>query len=98
MKTVQEEEAVARQQISSEELYTQVRRLVAEEYGVDIELVKPNSDLDDNLGGRGNNIDIWEFIWSLEVRYKIDIPMGEVGTVKELADYIKKHQIKSRHA
>lgn len=80
---------MARQRIPSEELYTQVRQLVAEEYGVDVEVVTPDTDLDDDLGGRGDGIDIWEFLWSLEVRFKIDIPLSAVGTVKDLADGIE---------
>ena len=87
---------MANEQNSSEDLYAQVRRLVAEEYCVDVDVVKLDTYLDDDLGGIGNCIDIWEFIWSLEVRYNIEIPIAEVGTVRDVSDYIRKHRIRKQ--
>ncbi len=41
-----------------------VRKFVAEYHGVDIELVTPETDLDETLEGKSNEyIDWWEFIY-----------------------------------
>ena len=69
-----------------------VREFVAKYYGVEIGLVTPETDLDETLEGKSNEyIDCWEFMYYLGKEFNIEIPMQEIGTIEQTAEYIGKH-------
>lgn len=55
-----------------------VTQFVAEFYGVEPQLVTPETDLDETLGGLGNEyIDWWEFVSYLGEEFNIEIPIED---------------------
>jgi acyl carrier protein len=69
-----------------------VQSLVVEQLGVDVEEVKPNSSLVDDLGA--DDLDLVEFVMSVEERFSIEIPDEAADKMlreSDVTDYVWSH-------
>ncbi|MBI2059910.1 MAG: acyl carrier protein [Nitrospirae bacterium] len=70
-----------------------VREIIAEQLGMDVDEVKIDSSIVDDLGA--DSLDIVEMMMSLEEEFGIEIPEDQaekIKTVKDVTGYIKQHQ------
>jgi len=70
-----------------------VKAIIAEQLGVDIEQVKPETSFVDDLGA--DSLDTVELVMALEEEFGIEIPDEEaekIATVQDAIDYVSEHQ------
>jgi acyl carrier protein len=70
-----------------------VKAIIAEQLGVDIEQVKPETSFVDDLGA--DSLDTVELVMALEEEFGIEIPDEEaekISTVQDAIDYVSEHQ------
>jgi acyl carrier protein len=70
-----------------------VKAIIAEQLGVDIEQVKPDTSFVDDLGA--DSLDTVELVMALEEEFGIEIPDEEaekITTVQDAIDYVLEHQ------
>ena len=70
-----------------------VKAIIAEQLGVDIEQVKPETSFVDDLGA--DSLDTVELVMALEEEFGIEIPDEEaekITTVQDAIDYVLEHQ------
>lgn len=70
-----------------------VREIMAEQLGMDVEEVKPEASIVDDLGA--DSLDIVEMMMALEEEFGIEIPEDQaekIHTVKDAIGFIKEHQ------
>ena len=70
-----------------------VKKIVAEQLGVNETEIKNESSFVDDLGA--DSLDTVELVMALEEEFETEIPDEEaekITTVREAIDYIKKHQ------
>lgn len=75
--------------MNANEVYNQVKELVASELKVSAEEIKPESDFTKDLNA--DSLDVVEFIMALEEKFDIKIPDEEtekIKTVQNVVDYI----------
>lgn len=67
-----------------------IRIMIAEQLGIDVEEVKAESSLQDDLNA--DSLDLFELVVSLEEEYGIEIPSGDlekVETVNDIVEYLE---------
>lgn len=68
-----------------------VKELVAEQLGVDITDLKPETSLKDDLGA--DSLDLFQIIMSLEEEFGIEIPTEDtenINTIGDIEAYLEK--------
>lgn len=74
----------------SEVIFGKVKKIVAEQLGVDEEQVKPDASFANDLGA--DSLDTVELVMALEEEFEIEIPdeaAEGIGTVQAAVDFIK---------
>jgi acyl carrier protein len=74
----------------SEEVFEKVKKIVAEQLGVDEADVKPEASFANDLGA--DSLDTVELVMALEEEFDIEIPdeaAESIGTVQAAVDFIK---------
>ncbi len=72
--------------------FEKVKRVLAEQLGVDESIITPDSSFVDDLGA--DSLDIVELIMGLETEFDIEIPdedAEKIDTVGDAVEYIKEH-------
>lgn len=72
--------------------FEKVKRVLAEQLGVDESIITPDSSFVDDLGA--DSLDIVELIMGLETEFDIEIPdedAEKIATVGDAVEYIKEH-------
>lgn len=72
--------------------FEKVRKVLAEQLGVDESVVTPDASFVDDLGA--DSLDIVELIMGLETEFDIEIPdedAEKIATVGDAVEYIKDH-------
>lgn len=72
--------------------FEKVRKVLAEQLGVDESVVTPDASFVDDLGA--DSLDIVELIMGLETEFDIEIPdedAEQIATVGDAVEYIKEH-------
>lgn len=67
-----------------------IRIMIAEQLGIDMDEVKAESNLQDDLDA--DSLDLFELVMSLEEEYGIEIPsedMEKVKTVNDIVEYLE---------
>ena len=67
-----------------------VKEIIAEQLGIEIDQIKPESKFVDDLGA--DSLDVVELIMAFEEAFDIEIPdedAEKIQTVKDVIDYIK---------
>ncbi|ASC72183.1 Acyl carrier protein [Halomicronema hongdechloris C2206] len=74
----------------SEDVFATVKKIVAEQLGVDESEVKPEASFANDLGA--DSLDTVELVMALEEEFDIEIPdeaAESIGTVQAAVDFIK---------
>ncbi len=74
----------------SEEIFGKVKKIVAEQLGVEEDQVKPEASFANDLGA--DSLDTVELVMALEEEFEIEIPdeaAEGIGTVQAAVDFIK---------
>ncbi|MCG8368040.1 MAG: acyl carrier protein [Pseudanabaenales cyanobacterium] len=74
----------------SEEIFGKVKKIVAEQLGVEEEQVKPEASFANDLGA--DSLDTVELVMALEEEFEIEIPdeaAEGIGTVQAAVEFIK---------
>ncbi len=67
-----------------------VKEIIADQLGVDIEQIKPESKFVDDLGA--DSLDVVELIMAFEEEFDVEIPdedAEKIATVQDVLDYIE---------
>ncbi len=67
-------------------IFEKVRDLVAEQLGVSKDMIKPESNILEDLGA--DSLDIIEMLMTLEDEYGITIPDEKISQVKTIAEIV----------
>ncbi|MFH1468901.1 MAG: acyl carrier protein [Pseudomonadota bacterium] len=76
-----------------DDIVARVKRLIAENLGVNVEEVRPDASFIDDLGA--DSLDIVELVMAIEKEFDIEIPdeeAEEISTVQDAIDYIQGHR------
>jgi len=74
-------------------LFEQIRDLIADRLGVDVDKVTPEASFKDDLGA--DSLDLVELVMELEDEFDLEISdedAEKINTVQDVLDYIKAHQ------
>ncbi|HHW02905.1 MAG TPA: acyl carrier protein [Thermoanaerobacterales bacterium] len=74
------------------EILDKVKRIIAEQLGIDEDEVVPEASFIDDLGA--DSLDIVELIMAFEEEFDLEIPdedAEKIKTVQNVIDYIKNH-------
>lgn len=72
---------------------SKVKEIVAEQLGVDISELKPETSLKDDLNA--DSLDLFQIIMSLEEEFEIEIPTEDtenINTIGDIEAYIEKRK------
>ncbi|MDJ1175106.1 acyl carrier protein [Roseofilum capinflatum] len=75
----------------SDSTFEKVKKIVAEQLGVDAETIKPESSFAEDLGA--DSLDTVELVMALEEEFDTEIPdeaAEKIATVQAAVDYIEK--------
>ncbi|MBV6627779.1 MAG: acyl carrier protein [Cyanobacteria bacterium J06641_2] len=75
--------------MSQAEIFEKVKKIVAEQLGVEDEKITPNANFANDLGA--DSLDTVELVMALEEEFDIEIPdeaAEKITTVQEAVDYI----------
>ncbi|AFY56073.1 acyl carrier protein [Rivularia sp. PCC 7116] len=75
--------------MSQAEIFDKVKKIVAEQLGVEDEKITPNANFANDLGA--DSLDTVELVMALEEEFDIEIPdeaAEKITTVQEAVDYI----------
>lgn len=67
--------------------FNKVKEIVAEQLGVDQELLKDNTSLKDDLNA--DSLDLFQIIMSLEEEFNIEIPTEDTESIATIGDIEK---------
>ena len=70
--------------------FEKIRDIVAEQFGINAETVKPDTAFVDDLGA--DSLDVVELIMAMEETFDIEVPdlqADQIVTVQDAVDYIK---------
>ena len=76
--------------MSQAEIFENVKKIVADQLGVEDEKIKPTANFANDLGA--DSLDTVELVMALEEAFDIEIPdeaAEKITTVQEAVDYIK---------
>ena len=71
-------------------MFQQVQKVIAEQLNIDVDRVKPESRLIEDL--ETDSLDVVELVTELEMNYDIEIPdeaMTTLATVQDVVNYIE---------
>lgn len=71
-------------------MFQQVQKVIAEQLNIDVDRVKPESRLIEDL--EADSLDVVELVTELEMNYDIEIPdeaMTTLATVQDVVNYIE---------
>lgn len=74
-------------------LFEQIRELIADRLGVEVDKVTPEASFKDDLGA--DSLDLVELVMELEDEFDLEISdedAEKINTVQDVLDYIKAHQ------
>ncbi|MBE3594292.1 MAG: acyl carrier protein [Candidatus Carbobacillus altaicus] len=74
-------------------LFEQIRDLIADRLGVEVEKITPEASFKDDLGA--DSLDLVELVMELEDEFDMEISdedAEKINTVQDVLDYIKAHQ------
>ncbi|MGC8492827.1 MAG: acyl carrier protein [Syntrophobacteraceae bacterium] len=77
--------------MSTPEEYAKIINIIANQLGVDKEMVIPNANIVDDLGA--DSLDVVELVMALEEAFDTEIPDEEaekIRTVQDIFDYMEK--------
>lgn len=67
--------------------FDKIREIIARQLDLDIDSIKPDSNLIDDL--KADSLDIVEMIMDLEQEFDVEIPDEELPKVQTVADIVK---------
>lgn len=73
-----------------------VKEVVAEQLGVEVTELKPETSLKDDLGA--DSLDLFQIIMSLEEEFSIEIPTEDtesINTIGDIEEYLEKRKANS---
>ena len=76
----------------SDELGVKIRRLVAEQLGVESNEVTPQASILDDLGA--DSLDVVELVMAIEEKFDIELPDEAIETMRTIGDvesYVAQH-------
>lgn len=68
-------------------MYEKVCNMLAEQLGIEVEKIKPESEVVKDLGA--DSLDVVELMMALEDEYGVTLPEGEVENVKTVQDIVE---------
>ena len=74
-------------------MFEKIAALIADQLGIDVETIKPESRLIEDL--KADSLDVVEMIMSMEDEFDIQIPDEDLVTLKTIqdaVDYVNAHQ------
>ena len=74
-------------------MFEKIAALIAEQLGIDVETIKPESRLIEDL--KADSLDVVEMIMSMEDEFDIQIPDEDLVTLKTIqdaVDYVNAHK------
>lgn len=67
-------------------VFEKVKELIAEELGIEEDVIKMESDLSEDLGA--DSLDAIELIMAVEEAYDVEIPDSEAAKIKMVSDIV----------
>ena len=67
-------------------VFEKVKELIAEELGIEEDVIKMESDLSEDLGA--DSLDAIELIMAVEEEYDVEIPDSEATNIKQVSDIV----------
>lgn len=68
-------------------IFDKVKELVAEQLGISQDIIKPESNILEDLGA--DSLDVIEMLMTLEDEYGITIPDEQIGQVKTIGQIVE---------
>jgi len=78
--------------VAEKDLALEIRKVIAKQLGVELDLVKPDAAFIEDLGA--DSLDIVELVMAMEEAFSIEIPDEEAENIQSVQDainYIKTH-------
>ncbi|MFK5883923.1 MAG: acyl carrier protein [Candidatus Izemoplasma sp.] len=67
-------------------VFEKVQELIAEELGIELEIIKLDSDISDDLGA--DSLDAIELIMAVEEAYDVEIADSDAVNIKRVSDIV----------
>jgi acyl carrier protein len=82
---------IQEEMMDKNEMYKKVVEIIANQLGVDREMITPEANVVDDLGA--DSLDVVELVMALEEAFSLEIPdedAEKIRTVKDIFDYLGK--------
>jgi acyl carrier protein len=82
---------IQEEMMDKNEMYKKVVEIIANQLGVDREIITPEANVVDDLGA--DSLDVVELVMALEEAFSLEIPdedAEKIRTVKDIFDYLGK--------
>ncbi len=76
-------------------MFEQMKELIAEGLGIDVEKVTMEASFKDDLGA--DSLDLFDLVMNLEDKFEVSIPAEELegmATVADVVNYVESHMAK----